>query len=79
MKHQSDPWWLRNFFFLQDLNRNFPSYYDKVELDRGRKGPEFLYKEREHETKLMMKWILQHPFTLSANFQDGAVLVQVLQ
>jgi len=65
--------------FLQDLNRNFPSYYDKVELDSGRQNQDFLYKEREQETKFMINWILQHPFTLSANFQDGAVLVQVLK
>jgi len=70
---------VEKFLFFQDLNRNFPSYYDKVELDTGRQGLDFLYKEREHETKLMMKWILEHPFTLSANFQDGAAVVQVLQ
>lgn len=51
-----------------DLNRNFPTWKQKgqtiSELKQG----------KEHETKLMMDWILKHPFVLSANFHDGAVL-----
>ena len=64
------------FFFDQDLNRDFLSFYDKQEVDGGANLNAIL-ESREHETQLIMRWILDHPFVLSANFHDGAVLANV--
>ncbi len=51
-----------------DLNRDFPSWRNKGQtLDQLKEG-------RQKETLLAMDWILAHPFALSANFHDGAVL-----
>ena len=61
----------------QDLNRDFPTWRDKRRLEREDLAPSFLYKNREKETKLLMKWIMSKPFVLSANFHDGAVLANV--
>ena len=63
--------------FFQDLNRDFPSWYDKQDLDRNGTNLDKLAKERQTETQLLMAWILKYPFVLSANFHDGAVLANV--
>ena len=51
-----------------DLNRNFPTWAD-VNMTRQQ-----LFEGREPETQAMMKLILEHPWVLSANFHDGAVV-----
>lgn len=56
----------------QDLNRNFPKWSEHMPwLSEGFD----IYEGREKETQLLMKWILENVFALSANFHDGAVLV----
>ncbi len=64
------------FFSQQDLNRDFLSFYDKKDVDSGA-DINSIFATREHETQLVMRWILDHPFVLSANFHDGAVLANV--
>ncbi|XP_040578082.1 carboxypeptidase D [Lepeophtheirus salmonis] len=51
----------------KDLNRDFPTWMDieKINLEEG----------RQTETKSLIQFILNYPFVLSANFHDGAVLV----
>ena len=51
-----------------DLNRNFPSWRDKG------KSIEDLKKGVAKENQIMMDFILEYPFVLSANFHDGAIL-----
>jgi hypothetical protein len=63
-------------FHLQDLGTDFLSFYDKKDVDAGA-DINSIIETREHETQLVMRWILDHPFVLSANFQDGAVLAKV--
>jgi hypothetical protein len=57
---------------LQDLDQDFPSFKEKQKLKIN------LFDNREPETKLMMQWILEQPFVLSANFQNDGDFVQVL-
>jgi len=64
------------FCGFQDLNRDFPSFYDKQRLEKDGNVRK-IYEDRQHETKLLMDWILKYPFVLSANFHDGAVLANV--
>jgi hypothetical protein len=61
---------------LQDLDQDFPSFKDKQDLKIEEENS--LFDNREPETKLMMQWILEQPFVLSANLQDNGVFVQVL-
>ena len=52
----------------KDLNRDFPSHKEKGQpIDELKLG-------RQMETQIMIDFILNHPFVLSANFHDGAVL-----
>ena len=52
----------------RDLNRDFPTYRE-VNLTRQE-----LEEGRQPETKAMIDLILTHPWVLSANFHDGAVI-----
>ena len=51
-----------------DLNRNFPTWADVG------KTREELFDGREPETQAIMRLILDHPWVMSANFHDGAVV-----
>ena len=57
----------------KDLNRNFPTYWDWKQYQGNNSFD--LTQRREKETLIMMDWILNGHFVLSANFHDGAVLV----
>ena len=59
-----------------DLNRDFPDF-DEWQRLKTRPGytVENLYEGRQKETRHLMDWILRGHFVLSANFHDGAVLV----
>ena len=51
-----------------DLNRNFPTWDDlKTPINE-------LYNKVEPETRAVMRWIKEHPFVLSINYHDGAVV-----
>ena len=58
----------------KDLNREFPKWQDK-----GKTLAELMWKneteERQPEAQAAIKWIMKHPFVLSGNVHDGAVLV----
>ena len=64
----------RNNGGFKDLNRDFPTWKDMRNLRQGNKSHD-IFKSRQKETKLMMRWILDNPFVLSASFHDGAVVV----
>ncbi len=60
----------------KDLNRDFPDFFEWRRLrEDGAYKEKHLYDGRQKETKLLMQWILSGNFVLSANFHDGAVLV----
>ena len=59
----------------KDLNRNFPKWHEHLEWERSQRDNSVIFSNREKETQLLMKWILDNVFVLSANFHDGAVLV----
>ena len=60
----------------KDLNRDFPTWNDwnilQKRLDKN-ETYDFL-RNKQKETQLVAKWILNYPFVLSANFHDGAIL-----
>lgn len=64
-----------------DLNRDFPSWWDWNEwrhlggIEGDRNSTDFIFDGRQKETQILMDWILGGKFVLSANFHDGAVLV----
>ena len=53
----------------EDLNRDFPTWQQE------NSSRETLFRGRQPETEAMMKLILEHPWVLSANFHDGAVVL----
>ncbi len=59
-----------------DLNRDFPDYFEYKKLrEEVNYDERDLYEGRQKETSHLMSWILSNTFVLSANFHDGAVLV----
>ena len=52
-----------------DLNRAFPTW-DDVSLSKNE-----LMERSEPEVAAVVDWVLSQPFVLSANFHDGAVVV----
>ena len=52
-----------------DLNRAFPSW-DDVSLSKKE-----LLERSEPEVAAVVDWVFSQPFVLSANFHDGAVVV----
>ena len=55
------------------MNREFPKWYDK-----GQTLAELMWngtEQRQPEAQAAIKWIMKHPFVLSGNVHDGAVLV----
>ena len=60
---------------FKDLNRDFPTWKDMQGIRSGNTSSDDIFRSREKETKLMMSWILDNPFVLSASFHDGAVVV----
>ena len=59
---------------FKDLNRDFPTWKDMQILRQGNESHD-IFKSRQQEINLVMRWILDNPFVLSACFHDGAVVV----
>ena len=59
----------------KDLNRNFPKWHEHKKWERALREDSVIFSNREKETQLLMRWILDNLFVLSVNFHDGAVLV----
>ncbi len=66
----------KTFFPTQDLDSDFLKFDDKQAVDNGADINKII-ETHEPETQSVMRWILDHPFVLSANFQDGTVLAKV--
>jgi hypothetical protein len=58
------------------LDTDFLNFDDKQAVDGGADINKII-ETRQPETQAVMRWILSHPFVLSANFQDGGVLAKV--
>ena len=56
----------------QDLNRDFPTWQDYETAEKDKTFD--IFETRQIETQLVMNWILNFPFVLSANFHDGAIV-----
>ncbi|XP_059048175.1 carboxypeptidase D isoform X2 [Achroia grisella] len=53
-----------------DLNRDFPDQFDKHQSNTE----EYLYKDRQPETRALIKWVLGKQFVLSGNLHGGALV-----
>ena len=72
------PHYYRNGFKFtgrKDLNRNFPKWHEHKTWEMSDRDDSVIFSNREQETQRLMRWILDNVFVLSANFHDGAVLV----
>ena len=49
-----------------DLNRNFPKWYHHKAWELSDRREDLIFSDREHETEILMKWIMDNVFALSA-------------
>ena len=48
-----------------DLNRNFPKWYHHKAWELSDRRDDLIYYDRERETEILMKWIMDNAFALS--------------